>query len=329
MNSSAANPNTPQLSVVVPAYNEEEVISEFHQRLSAVLDQIPNSEIIYVNDGSNDGTLELLTGFRDADQRIAIVDLSRNFGKELATTAGLDHSRGDAVVLIDADLQDPPELIPKMLLEWQKGFDVVYMQRSRRDGESALKKFTAWGFYRVLNKLSSVDIPANVGDFRILSRRVVDVLCQLRERNRFMKGLFAWIGFSQKSMSYQRDARFAGDTKWNYLALWNLAVEGITSFSVSPLKLASYIGFFTAAGAFFYGFWVILKTVLFGEPVPGYPTLMVVILFLGGMQLMALGVIGEYLGRMFIETKQRPLYLLNQHYPSHTATERSNENPPQ
>ncbi|HHI94676.1 MAG TPA: glycosyltransferase [Gammaproteobacteria bacterium] len=301
-----------RLSVVVPVFNEEEVLPEFHRRLAGVLDKLPaQSEIIYVNDGSIDRSLHEIRRLKKEDARIAIVDLSRNFGKEIAMTAGFDHARGDAVVVIDADLQDPPELIPEMIKHWREGFDVVYAQRTSRAGESVFKKTTAHLFYRIMQKLSRVEIPRDVGDFRLLSRRAVDALAGLREQHRFMKGLFAWIGYSQKAVSYQRDSRHDGKTKWSYIGLWNFAIEGITSFSTIPLKAATYLGMLTAFAAFLFGMFIVLQTLLYGNPVPGYPSLLVVVLFLGGIQLMALGVIGEYLGRMFDETKRRPLYLIN------------------
>jgi glycosyltransferase involved in cell wall biosynthesis len=303
------------LSVVVPAYNEAEVLPEFHRRLTSVLATLEGtSEILYVNDGSNDGTLNVIQGFEDP--RVAIIDLSRNFGKEIALTAGLDHARGEAVIVIDADLQDPPELIPQLVEKWQEGYDVVYARRTARDGESFLKKLSAKLFYRLIHGVSRVNIPENTGDYRLLSRRAVDALMELRESHRFMKGLFAWIGYPQIAVDYRRDPRFAGETKWNYWQLWNFALEGITSFTITPLKIATYFGFTTSVGSFVYALFVIYKTLAFGEPVQGYPTLMVVILFLGGVQLMSLGVIGEYLGRMFNETKQRPLYFINNMTPS-------------
>ncbi len=301
-----------RLSVVVPVFNEEEVLPEFHRRLAGVLDKLPaQSEIIYVNDGSVDHSLHEIRRLKKEDARIAIVDLSRNFGKEIAMTAGFDHARGDAVVVIDADLQDPPELIPEMIKHWREGFDVVYAQRTSRAGESVFKKTTAHLFYRIIQKLSRVEIPRDVGDFRLLSRRAADALAGLREQHRFMKGLFAWIGYSQKAVSYQRDSRHDGKTKWSYIGLWNFAIEGITSFSTIPLKAATYLGMLAAFAAFLFGMFIVLQTLLYGNPVPGYPSLLVVVLFLGGIQLMALGVIGEYLGRMFDETKRRPLYLIN------------------
>ena len=304
------------ISVVVPVYDEESVLPEFHRRLAAVLDAVPHqAEIIYVNDGSQDGTMAVLTTLHDADARVAVVDLSRNFGKEVAMSAGLDHAGGDAVIVIDADLQDPPELIPDMLRAWTEGHDVVLMRRRSRAQESWLKRASARAFYHAIGRLGTVDIPANVGDFRLLSRRAVAALRRFPERSRFMKGLFAWIGFPCHEIDYDRDGRHAGDTKWNYWQLWNFALEGITSFSVVPLKAASYIGFATALVAFAYGAFVVAKTLLYGDPVRGYPTLVTIVLFLGGLQLMALGIIGEYLARMFIEVKQRPLYLVQRRLP--------------
>jgi glycosyltransferase involved in cell wall biosynthesis len=308
----------PSLSVVVPAYNEAAVLPEFHRRLAAVLDALAadiDAEIVYVNDGSGDATMPQLIGFHERDPRVAVVDLSRNFGKEIAMSAGLDHARGDAVVIIDADLQDPPELIPDMLRAWQAGSDVVVMRRRSRADESWLKKATASGFYRAIGRIGEVEIPPDVGDFRLLSRRAVAALLRFPERTRFMKGLFAWIGFPTTAIEYDRDGRFAGKSKWNYWQLWNFALEGITSFSVVPLKIASYVGFVTAVIAFTYGAYVIGKTLLHGNPVPGYPTLVVLILFGGGLQLMALGIIGEYLARMFVEVKGRPLYLVQRSLP--------------
>lgn len=305
------------LSVVVPVYNEQEVLPEFHRRISTVLDGLDiRGEIIYVNDGSDDNTLETLSELCAHDVRVAVLDLSRNFGKEIALTAGIDHAKGGAVVVIDVDLQDPPELIPELLKHWQRGFDVVYAKRTARDGESMLKKATAFAFYRLIKNISRVTIPEDTGDFRLLSRRAVESLKQLREQHRFMKGLYAWIGYPQKAVPYKRDARFAGKTKWNYWHLWNFALEGITSFTTAPLKIATYIGFTTALGAFSYGLYMIIRTLIFGNPVEGYPSLLVAVLFLGGMQLFSIGIVGEYLGRMFDETKKRPLYFLKEYRPS-------------
>jgi glycosyltransferase involved in cell wall biosynthesis len=306
-----------RLSVIVPCYNEQEVLPEFHRRLAAVMNGMGLPwEVVYVNDGSGDATLTIMRELRSTHPEVAIVDLSRNFGKEVAMTAGLDACQGDAVVIIDADLQDPPEVIPELVAEWRAGYDMVYARRESRLGETAIKKATARGFYRVIGKLSRVKIPADTGDFRLMSRRAVVALLQLREQHRFMKGLFAWVGFPQKAVMYRRDPRLAGTTKWNYWKLWNFAVEGITSFSTVPLRLATYCGIGIALIAFLYAGWIFYKTLAYGDPVKGYPSLMVVLLFLGGGQLIGIGVLGEYIGRMFNETKNRPLYFLNEHTPS-------------
>jgi glycosyltransferase involved in cell wall biosynthesis len=314
-------PAAPVLSVVVPAYNEQEVLPEFHRRLTAVLAGLPmETEVIYINDGSSDATLAVIRQLRDKEPRIALIDLSRNFGKEIAVTAGLDHSIGDAIILIDADLQDPPELIPRLVEEWKNGYDVVYATRMSREGESGVKKATAYAFYRLINHISRVKIPQDTGDFRLLSRRAVDSLLKLREQHRFMKGLFTWIGYPQKAVPYRRDPRYAGETKWNYWRLWNFALEGVTSFTIGPLKIATYLGLATAVAAFIYAGVIIAKTLLHGDPVAGYPSLMVVILFLGGVQLITVGIMGEYIGRMFDESKQRPLYFVNAYEPAATRS---------
>lgn len=317
----ASPSETRKLSVVVPVYNEAEGLQEFHRRVSIVLESLPyRSEVLYVNDGSTDESLKILRNLKLLDSRVAIVDLSRNFGKEIAMTAGIDHSCGDAVVVIDADLQDPPELIPKLTAEWEQGSDVVYAQRTGREGESSLKKATAYAFYRVIQNVSRVTIPKDTGDFRLLSRRAVSALGQLREQHRFMKGLFAWIGFPQKNVLYTRLPRYAGSTKWNYWKLWNFALEGITSFTIAPLKIATYLGLFVAFAALIYAGVIIFKTLVYGNPVAGYPSMMVTILFLGGVQLIGIGILGEYVGRMFNETKGRPLYFLKNHEPSNVGS---------
>ena len=308
------------LSVVVPCYNEEEVLTLFHQRLVKALASIEGGwEVVYVNDGSRDGTLGLLELLQQSDPAVGFATLSRNFGKEAAMSAGLRLARGSAVVMIDADLQDPPELIPEMVQAWRRGADVVNMRRRSRQGETWFKKASAHWFYRVINWLSEVPIPEDVGDFRLLSRRSVEALNLLPERNRFMKGLFAWIGFAQVTLQYDRHARAAGETKWPYLKLLHFAVEGITGFSVVPLRLASYAGFLTAAGAFVYALVFLVKTMVVGDSVRGFPTLIVTILLLGGLQLMAMGILGEYLGRLFMESKRRPLYLLDEVRPATLA----------
>ncbi|MGH8613808.1 MAG: glycosyltransferase family 2 protein [Gammaproteobacteria bacterium] len=322
----AASHSRALLSVVVPAYNEAAVLPAFYRRLTSILDSLDvDAEIVFIDDGSGDETLGVLQGFRLTDGRIAIVSLSRNFGKEIALTAGLDHARGDAVVVIDADLQDPPELIPQLVEEWRNGYDVVYAKRSVREGETLLKKITAHAFYRLMQGVGRVKIPQDTGDFRLLSRRAVDALAQLKERNRFMKGLFTWIGYRQRAVAYRRDPRLAGKTKWNYWRLWNFAIDGITSFTTAPLKMATYIGISVSAVALLYAGFMVARTLVFGNPVEGYTSLLVIMLFLGGVQLFFIGIIGEYLGRMFDETKNRPLYLVNVHEPS--AVQRAEASP--
>lgn len=300
---------TYSLAIVVPAFNEAQVIDDFHARIAAVLDGLDaDARVIYVDDGSRDETWSLIEAIAQADARVVALRLSRNFGKEAAMTAGLDATDADAVVVIDADLQDPPELIPTLIARWREGFDVVYATRGERDGETRFKKFTSAAFYRVMERVADTPLPRDTGDFRLLSRRAVEALGGLRERQRFMKGLFAWIGYRQTSVVYHRDARHAGTTKWNYWRLGNLAVEGITSFSTAPLRIATWLGVSAAGLSFLYGVWVLLKVCIWGDPVRGYPTLLVVILFLGGAQLLALGVIGEYIGRTYAESKRRPIY---------------------
>ncbi|MGH8250095.1 MAG: glycosyltransferase family 2 protein [Steroidobacteraceae bacterium] len=309
----AESPAACTLSVVVPVRNEHAVLEQFHRRLLTAIEGTAGGfEIIYVDDGSTDGTAPVLDGLRERDSRIGIIRLSRNFGKEQAVSAGLCHARGASTVVIDADLQDPPEMIPMMLVAWRNGADVINMRRRRRAGESWLKRATAHGFYRVFNRLSEVPIPVDTGDFRLLSRRAVDALNNLPERSRVMKGLFAWIGFRQQTIEYDRDPRAAGESQWRYWQLWKLALEGITGFSVAPLKVATYAGFLTAMSAFVYASFILVKTLVLGDPVRGFPTLIVVISFLGGLQLMAIGLLGEYVGRLFIEAKQRPLYLVEE-----------------
>lgn len=304
------------LSVVVPVYNESAVLPAFHERLTATLDKLDlRSEILYVNDGSVDSSLEVLAELRDRDARVGLINLSRNFGKELAMTAGFDQAAGDAVVVIDADLQDPPELIQEFVKHWREGHDVIYGKRTTREGEAALKKLTAYLFYRLIQNVSRVRIPVDTGDFRLMSRRAVDALGKVREQHRFMKGLFAWIGFRSLAVPYQRDRRYAGRSSFNYWKLWNFAIEGVTSFTTAPLKTATYMGLAVAGFAFVYGAVIIYKTLVYGSSVAGYPSLMVVMLFLGGIQLVGLGIIGEYLGRMFDETKNRPLYLVQDYLP--------------
>jgi glycosyltransferase involved in cell wall biosynthesis len=307
----------PVFSVVVPAFNEAAGLAAFHTRLAAVMDGIGAGwELVIVDDGSRDDTAAVAARLHAADRRVALVQLSRNFGKEIAATAGLDHARGEAVILIDADLQDPPELIPELVAAWREGYDMVYAERRDRHGDSWLKRRTAAAFYRLMRRCGPVALPPQAGDFRLMGRPVIDALLSLREHHRFMKGLYAWVGFRSRGVPYSRGPRTTGRSAWTYWKLWNLALEGITGFSVLPLKLASYLGLAVAVFAALFGGQLVLRTLLFGNPVPGYPSLMAVVLFLGGMQLITLGVMGEYLGRVFNETKRRPLYLVARFEPS-------------
>jgi glycosyltransferase involved in cell wall biosynthesis len=306
-----ARETAPEVSIVVPCHNEEANLAVLYDRLRRVLDETGLSwEIVCVNDGSRDRTLPMLVELNQRDPRVRVFDLSRNFGKEAAMTAGLDQARGAATIPIDADLQDPPELIPALIAKWQEGYEVVNAVREAREGESWVKRSTAHAFYRVINRLSAIEIPPDTGDFRLLSRQALDALKQLPERRRFMKGMFVWVGFRTASITYRRAGRLAGQSSWNYWRLWNFALEGITSFSQVPLRIASYVGLTTAIVSILSGVFLVMRTILFGNRVSGYPSLMVAILFLGGIQLVALGVIGEYIGRIYEETKQRPIYLI-------------------
>lgn len=302
-----------RLTVVVAAYNEAEALPRLQPRIAAVLDGMPeiDGRVLYVDDGSSDGTWQVLQRLAAADRRIALLRLSRNFGKEAALTAGLDHVEHGAALILDADGQDPPELIPQFVAKWREGYDDVHGTRLQREGESWLKRATAHSFYRVIRRLSKTPIPQDTGDFRLLSPRALAALRQLRERQRFMKGLFGWVGFNQTAIAYHRDARVAGRSKFGLWRLWNFALEGITSFSTAPLRLATYVGLGTAAAAFVYALWIVFKALRWGDPVAGWPTMMAVMLLLGGTQLIALGLIGEYLGRLYAEAKQRPLYLVD------------------
>ena len=309
---SAAAASVPVLSVVVPAFNEAQVLPQTHARLRAVLQALDcSAEVIYVDDGSSDATPAVLQAIRREHPEVGVVRLSRNFGKELALSAGLRSCVGDAVIVLDADLQDPPELIPQMLASFRSGFDVVNMRRRSRAGESWMKKLTAHLFYRLLNRLSDVPIPEDVGDFRLLSRRAVQAINAMPERNRYMKGLFAWVGYSQTTLEYDRERRAAGVARQHYGRLLGLAVEGITSFSVAPLRLALVLGFLVGGVALALTVFYAVKALMFGDAVTGFPTLIVSILSLGGINLIGLGVLGEYLGRLFMETKNRPLYLVD------------------
>lgn len=304
-----------KITVLIPAYNEEQVLQQLYQRLKKVTDDIPfyEFEFLFVNDGSKDNTLQYIQLLREKDNRISYVNLSRNFGKEIAMIAGLDYALGDAVIIIDADLQDPPELIPDMIRYWEKGYDDVFAKRRSRSGETWLKKWTASTFYKLLQKATRIPIQENTGDFRLLDRRCVEALKQLRETQRYTKGMFSWIGYNKKEILFDREPRAAGETKWNYLKLFDLAIEGITSFTTTPLRISALFGCVVSFFAFLYMIWIIAKTLLYGESVAGYPSLMTIILFLGGIQLISLGIIGEYLGRIFNETKQRPLYFVDEY----------------
>jgi glycosyltransferase involved in cell wall biosynthesis len=305
-----------QLQVIVPVFNEQEVVDLFYEKMKQVLQSCRvDWTLLFVDDGSTDGTLQHIDFLQHKDKRVGYISLSRNFGKEYALTAGLDHAEADVVVVIDVDLQDPPELIPEMLKCWSEGYDVIYATRKQRDGESFFKKITSKWFYKTINSMSKTDIPKDTGDYRLLDIKAVKALNKLRESNRFMKGLFAWIGYKQKAIYFDREKRIAGSTKWNYRKLWSFAIDGITSFSYVPLKFATWIGTIVALFSFLFGLKVIAKTLIFGGDPPGYPTMMVVILFLGGIQLMAIGIIGEYIGRMFEENKRRPLYLIDKYQP--------------
>jgi polyisoprenyl-phosphate glycosyltransferase len=304
-----------KITILVPAYNEQDVLFQLYNRLKDVINQIHyyEFEVLFVNDGSKDNTIEIIKSLRNSDKQVSYINLSRNFGKEIAMIAGLDYASGDAVIIIDADLQDPPELIPEMISYWEDGYDDIYAKRKSRYGEGWFKKWTSKAFYQILQKIAKIPIQEDTGDFRLLDRRCVEALKQLRETQRYTKGMFSWIGYKKKEILFDRDPRAAGETKWNYLRLFDLAIEGITSFTTSPLRISSFFGFIISVFAFIYMIWIILKTLLFGEAVAGYPSLMTVILFLGGIQLLSLGIIGEYLGRIFNETKNRPLYFVDEY----------------
>ncbi len=305
----------PLISIVVPFYNEELAIEQFFRKVTGVLDGTGMEwEIVCVDDGSRDCTLDRLLAEARSNPSVKVLELSRNFGKESALTAGLDASSGDVVVLLDADLQDPPSLIEQMLEKWREGYDVVYGVRQSRNSDSLGKRLTASGFYRIFNQLTPTPVPPNTGDFRLMDRRVVDRVRQLPERTRFMKGLFAWVGFKSTAVTYARPGREQGQSTWSYWKLWNFALDGLTSFSTMPLRVWTYVGLTVSLLSFFYASFLVFRTLFAGVDLPGYASLMVVVLFLGGIQLISLGVIGEYLGRVFIEVKQRPVYLVDRVY---------------
>lgn len=300
------------ISILVPCYNEEVVLNQFYQRLSQVITNIPqyDFQFMFINDGSKDQTLDIMRELHEKDSRVSYVNLSRNFGKEIAMIAGIDYLTGDAAIIMDADLQDPPELIPEMISWWEKGYQDVSAKRRSRAGESFFKKWSSHAFYTILQKMSSVPMQRDVGDFRLLDKQCLNALRLMRESQRYTKGLFSWIGFEKKEVLFDRDARAAGKTKWNYWKLLNLAIEGITSFTIAPLRASAFVGCILAFIALLYMLFIVLRTLICGEDVPGYPSLVSIILFIGGIQLFFLGIIGEYLGRVFNESKFRPLYLV-------------------
>jgi dolichol-phosphate mannosyltransferase len=306
-----ASPNL--ISVVVPVFDEAEGLRAFHERTTRALAAIPDADyqLIYVDDGSRDGSYEILQGFAASDPRVGVVKLSRNFGHQIAITAGLDHARGDCGVVIDADLQDPPEVIARMVETWRKGFDVVYGVRARRRGESAAKLVSASVFYRLLRRIVGIDIPVDAGDFRLLSRRALVELSGMREKDRFVRGLVSWIGFRQTGIEYERDERYAGSTKYPWSKMMRFALDGITAFSTLPLRLATWLGYLASVLAFLYLASVFVQKAM-GGTVAGWATIMVAMLFLGGVQLICLGIIGEYLGRIFNEIKPRPMYVVEE-----------------
>jgi glycosyltransferase involved in cell wall biosynthesis len=307
------------ITLLIPAYNEQEVLQPLLERLGKLAQDNKdyNFEFLFINDGSRDNTLEIIKQHAEKDVRISYINLSRNFGKEIAMIAGLDNVKGDAVVIIDADLQDPPELIPKMIKLWEQGYDDVYARRKSRAGETWFKKVTSELFYKLLQKSTNIPIQQDTGDFRLLDKRCVEALVQFRESQRYTKGMFSWIGYKKKEIEYDRDPRAAGETKWNYIKLVNLAIDGITSFMTAPLRISSVLGILVSLAAFIYIIYLVIRTIFFGTDLAGYPSMMAVILFLGGVQLLSLGVIGEYIGRIFNESKQRPLYFIEEYHKSH------------
>ena len=304
------------VSIIVPAYNEEASLRAFHEAMSEVANGVPqyDFELLFINDGSTDGTQDILKEMAATDKRVAYVTLSRNFGKEAAMLAGFDHARGDCCVVMDADLQDPPQLIPEMLAYWEQGYEDVYARRRTRGKESWLRRRLTLLFYRVLDFSTRFDVLQNVGDFRLLDRKCINALRQLRENERYTKGLFSWIGYQKKELLFDRDDRRYGKSHWNFIQLTALAIEGITSFTIAPLRLATILGFIAGFGAIVYLLWTLVKVLIWGDPVAGYPTLICVMLFLGSVQLICLGIIGEYLGRVFTESKHRPNYLVKEYH---------------
>ena len=304
------------VTLLIPAYNEEEVIGSLFDRLDGLANSIKNYkfEFLFVNDGSRDNTLEIIKSQAKKDSRVSYINLSRNFGKEIAMIAGIDHVRGDAMVIIDADLQDPPELIPEMIKHWEEGYDDVYARRSSREGETWLKKKTSEMYYKILQSSTNIPIQIDTGDFRLLDRRCIDALKQFRESQRNTKALFSWIGYKKKEILYNRDPRLAGTTKWNYRKLSNLAIDGITSFTTAPLRIATITGLLISAISFLYIIYLLVRPLFGVSTGAGYSSTLAVILFMGGVQMLFLGIIGEYIGRIFNETKNRPLYFIEEYH---------------
>ena len=304
-----------KITIIIPAYNEEESLPFLYERLEKLMKSINNYEfeILFVNDGSKDKTIDLIKEYREKDNRISYVDFSRNFGKETAMIAGLDYAKGDCVIFMDADLQDPPELIPELIKWWEQGYDDVYARRKSRKGETWLKKFTSKMYYRVLQSLTNVEIQRDTGDFRLLDRRCVNALRKLRESQRCSKSMFSWIGYKKKEVLYDRDPRIAGKTKWNYKKLVDLAIDGITSFTTSPLRISTYLCIPTFLVLGIYFIYVIIKAIVTSTAIQAFQAIILLILFFAGVQILLFGIIGEYLGRIFNETKQRPLYLVNEY----------------
>lgn len=304
-----------KITIIIPAYNEEESLPMLIDRIKKIMDSMNkyDFEILFVNDGSKDKTLSIIKKIRENDKRISYVDFSRNFGKEIAMIAGLDYATGDCVIFMDADLQDPPELIPELVKYWEQGYDDVYAKRRSRKGETWLKKFTSKMYYKVLQKTTRIEIQKDTGDFRLLDRRCVNALKKLRESERNTKSMFSWIGYKKKEVLYDRDPRIAGTTKWNYIKLIDLAIDGITSFTTSPLRLSTYIAIPTFLVLFVYFIYVIVKCFVIKQAIQAFQAIILLILFFSGVQILLFGIIGEYLGRIFNETKNRPLYLVNEH----------------
>ena len=308
-------PNDALVSIIAPCYNEEAVLHHFMDEMDTVLSAINHPfELIFINDGSSDNTLQKLLEIKEQYPYVRVINLSRNFGKEAAMTAGIDVAKGDALIPIDVDLQDPPDLIKEFIEKWHEGFDVVLAKRVDRTSDTKAKRKSAELFYKFHNRISHVKIPNNVGDYRLMSRKVINAIQMLPENQRFMKGIFAWVGFNTTTVEYTRDPRKAGETSFNGWKLWNFAVEGITSFSTVPLRVWLYVGFFIAFIALVFGAWIVLKTLIFGVDAPGYASMTTIVLFLGGIQLMGIGILGEYMGRLYMEAKHRPVYIIDQEY---------------